>query len=70
MKWGLSPKIVMPGQLPGIHVLTPGCKKMWMAGTSRAKTRFALLPGHDERANRFQAVSESLEMPAAFPVRL
>jgi cyanate permease len=36
--------IVMPGLVPGIHVFT--CRriaKTWMAGTSSAKTRFALL---------------------------
>jgi len=34
---------------PAIHVflaVTP--VKTWMPGTSSAKTRFALLPGHDE----------------------
>jgi hypothetical protein len=39
----------MPGLVPGIHVLR--ClqeMKTWMAGTSSAKTRFALLPGHDD----------------------
>jgi hypothetical protein len=41
-----------------------------MAGTSSAKTRFALLPGHDEKGNRFQAVREGLKMLAAFSVRL
>src|ERR1700722_4163310 len=43
-------KIVMPALVPGIHVFliaSPG-EKSWMAGTSCAKTRFALLPGHDE----------------------
>jgi len=39
----------MPGLVPGIHVFTATTrKKSWMAGTSIAKTRFALLPGHDE----------------------
>jgi hypothetical protein len=33
-----------------------------MAGTSSAKTRFALLPGHDE------GVRERLKMPDALPV--
>ena len=37
----------MPGLDPGIHVLFVAATK-WMAGTSSAKTRFALLPGHDE----------------------
>jgi hypothetical protein len=36
---------VMPGLVPGIHVLP--ARKTSMAGTSSAKTRFALLPGHD-----------------------
>ena len=34
---------------PGHPRLTYGEAKTWMAGTSSAKTRFALLPGHDER---------------------
>ena len=41
--------LVMPGFLPDIQVfplLTVG-NKTWMAGTSSAKTRFALLSGHD-----------------------
>jgi hypothetical protein len=38
----------MPGLVPGIHVF-PVEAKSWMAGTFGAKTRFALLPGHDER---------------------
>ena len=33
--------------VPGIHVFTAVGRKAWMAGTSSAKTRFALLPGHD-----------------------
>jgi hypothetical protein len=45
--WG---SIVMPGLVPGIHVfLVAASNKTWMAGTSSAKTRFALLPGHDGR---------------------
>jgi hypothetical protein len=40
-------KFVMPGLVPGIRLCgTEG--RTWMAGTSSAKTRFALLPGHDE----------------------
>jgi len=36
---------VMPGLVPGIHVFLRCCiPKTWMAGTSSAKTRFALLP--------------------------
>jgi hypothetical protein len=48
-------KLVMPGLVPGIHVFTAQqqeTRKTWMAGTSSAKTRFALLPGHDEKPNR------------------
>jgi hypothetical protein len=37
---------VMPGLVPGSHVFL--CVKTRMAGSSSAKTRFALLPGHDE----------------------
>jgi hypothetical protein len=33
--------LVMPGLVPGIHVFLCGLKT-WMAGTSSAKTRFAL----------------------------
>jgi len=28
--------------VPGIHVFLPSASKTWMAGTSSAKTRFAL----------------------------
>jgi hypothetical protein len=35
--------------MPGIHVFLSLWAKTWMAGTSGAKTRFALLPGHDGR---------------------
>jgi hypothetical protein len=38
---------VMPGLVPGIHVFLLLHSKTWMVGTSCAKTRFALLPGHD-----------------------
>jgi hypothetical protein len=31
-------KVVMPGLVPGIHVLA-ACKKNWMAGTSPAMTK-------------------------------
>src|SRR5882762_6353500 len=40
----------MPGLVPGIHVLLQNKRKSWMAGSSCAKTRFALLPGHDDVA--------------------
>jgi hypothetical protein len=37
----------MPGLVPGIHALVAGNKKD-VDGRDRAKTRFGLLPGHDE----------------------
>jgi hypothetical protein len=36
----------MPASVAGIHVFLRAAKA-WMAGTPGAKTRFALLPGHD-----------------------
>jgi hypothetical protein len=40
----------MLGLVPGIHVFKDvTARKTWMAGTRSAKTRFALLPGHDEK---------------------
>jgi len=36
----------MPGLVPGIHDFLR-TNKTWMAGSSSAKTRFALLPGND-----------------------
>jgi hypothetical protein len=36
----------MPGLVPGIHAFAHE-ERTWMTGTSSAKTRFALLPGHD-----------------------
>jgi hypothetical protein len=38
----------MAGLFPAIHVFEEPGKKTWMPGTSSAKTRFTLLPGHDE----------------------
>jgi hypothetical protein len=39
----------MAGLVPAIHVFTLSVdRKTWMPGTSGAKTRFALLPGHDD----------------------
>jgi hypothetical protein len=38
----------MAGLVPAIHVFLGDTAKSWMHGTSSAKTRFALLPGHDE----------------------
>jgi hypothetical protein len=37
----------MPALDAGIHVFLSRPFKTWMAGTSSAKPRFALLPGHD-----------------------
>src|SRR5215207_4468654 len=37
---------VMAGLVPAIHVFT-AASETWMPGTSSAKTRFALSPGHD-----------------------
>jgi hypothetical protein len=40
---------VASAYVPGIHVLLNLKREnTWMAGTSSAKTRFTLLPGHDE----------------------
>jgi hypothetical protein len=46
----LDTTFVMAGLVPAIHVflLREKEEKTWMPGTSSAKTRFALLPGHDE----------------------
>jgi hypothetical protein len=35
--------------VPAIHVLVFRHRKTWIPGTSSAKTRFALLPGHDDK---------------------
>jgi hypothetical protein len=37
----------MAGLVPAIHAFLV-LKKTWMPGTSSAKTRFALLAGHDD----------------------
>src|SRR5882757_8593816 len=34
------------------RIASSALRKTWMPGTSSAKTRFALLPGHDERKDR------------------
>src|SRR5258708_19621191 len=39
------------------RLLCHGCFKTWMPGTSSAKTRFALLPGHDELNPRRNALA-------------
>ena len=47
--FALACNAVMPGLVPGIHVLSPlQATKTRMAGTFSVKTRFALLPGHDD----------------------
>jgi hypothetical protein len=47
----------MPGLVPGIRVLRAyQQEKTWMAVTSSAKTRFALLPGHDGNEKRVAAM--------------
>jgi len=39
----------MAGLVPAIHVFTLSMdRRTWMPGTSSAKTRFALLSGHDD----------------------
>jgi hypothetical protein len=60
MKWGSLTKLVMPGPVPGIHVLA-GLNKKDVDGRDE--------PGHDEKENRFQLVRKSL-MLDAFSVRL
>jgi hypothetical protein len=59
----------MPGLVPGIHVLR--ClhrEKAWLAGTSGAKTRFALLPGYDDSnpAERKRTTSYAASAALAF----
>src|SRR5260370_27008524 len=44
--------------MPGTHVFLSGFKT-WIAGTSSAKTRFALLPGHDGENGTFAVTSFS-----------
>src|SRR6266404_1655988 len=71
-KWGIKAKLVMPGLVPGIHVLiAAAARKTWMAGSPSAKTRgachraalcadpLALLPGHDEK----RLIFKRLERP-------
>jgi len=43
---------VISGLVPVIHVFE--WTKTWMAGSSSAKTRFALSPGHDAHSLRSQ----------------
>ena len=61
MKYGLTEKLVMPGLVPGIHVLFRLSRKD-VDGRDK--------PGHDEKRTCFQAVREGLKMLTAFSVRL
>jgi hypothetical protein len=61
MKWGFTAKFVMPGLVPGIHVLVASLQeKTWMAGTSPAMTKKRTIS---------TVVGKSLKMLAAFSVR-
>jgi hypothetical protein len=59
---GLVVKLVMPGLVPGIHVLRCGSKKKDVDGRDK--------PGHDENRVTFQADRKLLKMLAAFSARL
>ena len=61
MKYGLTANLVMPGLVPGIHVLVH---------LSRKDVDARDKPGHDEKGTRFQAVGEGLKMLAALSARL
>jgi hypothetical protein len=54
---------VMAGLVPAIHDFLVAELKTWMPGTSGAKTRLALLPGHDEFRYKGRV------LPAAFPAK-
>jgi hypothetical protein len=68
-------KLVTPGHsslpcaycvtLSAIWASTPGLASA-RADTSSAKTRFALLPGDDEKRSHFQVVGERLKKLAEF----
>ena len=54
----------MAGLVPAIHVFFFGfletSAKTWMPGTSSAKTRFALLAGHDDlRVNEYDLLHKT-----------
>jgi cyclohexyl-isocyanide hydratase len=56
-------KFVVPGLDPGIHHASKeSLRRRWIAGSPSAKTRFALLPGNDEK--RCRLISQNLERPA------
>jgi hypothetical protein len=61
MEWNIFAKPVMPGVLAAVKQERRG----W-PGTPIAKTRFALLPGHDEKTSRVQAVRRGSKMQAVF----
>src|SRR3954452_15284641 len=48
------PITVMPGLVPGIHVLAGGGERTWMAGTGRDR------PGHDDVGDRVHAIAAKL----------
>jgi cyclohexyl-isocyanide hydratase len=53
----------MPGLDPGIHPPSKGSyEEGWIAGSSGAKTRFALLPGNDEKYERPSSMSVPLQI--------
>jgi hypothetical protein len=54
-------KLVMPGLVPGIHVLA-ALKQEGVDGRDK--------PGHDEKENRFQLGRKNLKMLDAFSVLL
>jgi hypothetical protein len=53
------------GTRADIHVPASRSRKTWMAGTSCVKTRFALLPGHDERGPYFNVIASPLRSTLA-----
>src|ERR1700730_13958014 len=54
---------------PGIHIIASlKEERPWMAGSSSAKTHFALLPGHGEKASRFKLFGQALANPLALPI--
>jgi hypothetical protein len=62
MKLGLTTKFVMPGLVPGIHVLAANlARKTWMAGTSPAMTKKRIV---------FRRLERAQKILAAFSVRL
>ena len=58
---------VQPGDM-AIHVFAAGLSRTWMPGTSSAKTRFALLPGHDDPL--LERYSRVILSRSAFPTTL